>query len=430
MTQLEAARKGIITPEMERVAKDEMQSAELIRERVAIGHLTICGNKRRGALGLPQPICGVGKGLRTKVNANIGTSGDYPDLDGEIAKMHAAVDAGADALMDLSTGGPLREIRQRILEECAVTIGTVPVYDAAVKAARENGGIRHMTPDMMIQAARDHAEQGVDFLTIHCGVTQGVIRVLEESPRVAGIVSRGGSFVTTWMRYNKQENPFYEQFDEILAICREHDVIISLGDGLRPGAQADSLDRAQVHELNILAELCQRSWDAGVQVIVEGPGHVPLNQVATQVQMQKELCKGAPFYVLGPLVTDVCPGYDHISAAIGGAVAASAGVDFICYVTPAEHLCLPDVDHVHEGVIAARIAGHAADIVKGVPGAAKWDLDFSKARRKLDWDTMLTTCMDPVKANQLRKARHGEGEEVCSMCAEFCALKVLEEGEG
>ena len=428
MTQMEAARRGQLTPEMESVAQAEQQDPQTLMQRVAEGVVTICCNQQRKKRGLPTPVCAIGRGLRTKVNANIGSSGDYPDLDAEMAKMTAAVEAGADALMDLSTGGDIRAIRDRILHECPITLGSVPIYDAAVGAARAEGSIRHMTPEGMLAAARDHAEQGVDFLTLHCGVTRSVIATLERSPRVAGIVSRGGSFLTTWMRFNKQENPYYEQYDELLAICREYDVAISLGDGLRPGALADAMDRAQVHELNVLAELTQRAREAGVQVFVEGPGHVPLNQVEAQVRLQKELCQGAPFYVLGPLVTDVAPGYDHITAAIGGALAAAAGVDFICYVTPAEHLCLPDAEHVYEGVIAARIAGHAADIVKGVPGAAEWDRNFSIARKAMDWETMLNTCMDPVKARKLREGRIAEGEGVCSMCSEFCALKILEEG--
>ena len=429
MTQIESARRGETTLQVEAVARDERREAAVVRERVAGGRIVICGNRRRAELGLSQPVCGIGEGLRTKVNANIGTSTDYHEVDAELAKLHAAVDAGTDTVMDLSTGGDLYAIRQRIMEECPVTVGTVPIYDAAVRAARERGGIRHMTAEGMLAAARTHAEQGVDFLTLHCGVTRDVIATLEETPRVGGIVSRGGSFLATWMRYNGQENPFYEQYEELLAICKEHDVVISLGDGLRPGALADAMDRAQVHELNVLAELCSRALAAGVQVIVEGPGHVPLDQVTAQVQLQKSLCRGAPFYVLGPLVTDIAPGYDHITAAIGGALAASAGVDFICYVTPAEHLGLPEPEHVREGVIAARIAGHAADIVKKVPGAVEWDLEFSRARRELNWDVMLSKCIDPRRARELRADRSSEGKGVCSMCSEFCALKVLEEGK-
>ena len=427
MTRRESARQGTITPEIAAIARAEHQPPRAIIDRLAAGRLAVCGNRRRKALGLPDIACGIGEGLRTKVNANIGTSPDFHDPDAELVKLKAAVDAGADAVMDLSTGGDLTHIRRKILEASPLVVGTVPIYGAAVRAARQSGGIRHMTAESILAAVREHAEQGVDFLTLHCGVTLATLHTLEESPRVAGVVSRGGSFLATWMRFNRRENPLYEHFDEVLAICHEHDVVISLGDGLRPGALADALDRPQVHELNILADLARRALDRGVQVLVEGPGHVPLDQVETQVRMQKEMCHGAPFYVLGPLVTDVAPGYDHISAAIGGAVAAAAGVDFICYVTPAEHLCLPDAGHVREGVIAARIAGHAADIVKGVPGAAEWDLAFSKARRRRDWNEMLATCIDPQTAREMRGSRHSDESDVCSMCSEFCALKILEE---
>jgi len=428
MTQIESARRLKITPEMEEIAKAERRRPESVREQVGAGKVVICRNRRRAKLGLPQPVCGIGEGLRTKVNANIGTSSDYHDIEEELAKLRAAVDARTDTVMDLSTGGDLVAIRRRILEESPVAVGTVPIYDAAVRAARELGSITRMTAESMLAAVREHAEQGVDFLTLHCGVTREVVATLDDTPRVAGIVSRGGSFLATWMRINKKQNPLYEEFDEILAICREHDAVISLGDGLRPGALADAMDRPQVHELNVLAELRARAVEAGVQVIIEGPGHVPLGQVAAQVEIQKGLCGGAPFYVLGPLVTDVAPGYDHITAAIGGALAAAAGVDFICYVTRAEHLCLPDAAHVREGVIAARIAGHAADIVKGVPGAADWDREFSKARHALNWDVMLEKCIDPQRARELRESRTSQGNGVCSMCSEFCALKIAEQG--
>ncbi len=430
MTQMEEARGGRITAQMREVAAQEHMPEDIVRERIAAGVMSIPFNRRRIALGLPQPKgCGIGLGLRTKVNANIGTSQDFPSPEAEFAKLTAACESGADAIMDLSTGGDIQSIRRSLLERCPVPVGTVPIYDAAVQAFAKGGGIKTMTAIGMMQAVQAHAEQGVDFLTIHCGVTREVIRTLERSPRVCGIVSRGGTFLSAWMSCHNKENPFYEQFDDILALCREHDVTISLGDGLRPGALADAMDRAQLHELNILAELVQRCREAGVQTIVEGPGHVPLQQVETQVRLQKELCKGAPFYVLGPLVTDVAPGYDHITAAIGGAVAAAAGVDFICYVTPAEHLGLPDIEHVREGVIAARIAGHAGDIAKGIPGAAEWDRDFSTARRARDWDRQLNTCMDPIRAHKLRAERRPGKEEVCSMCGEFCTYRITEEAQ-
>ena len=430
MTQLERARRGEITPEMEEIASEEKMAAATLCERVAAGRVVICCNERREALGLPRPkLCGIGEGLRTKVNANIGTSEDFSDVTEEIKKLHVAIEAGADTVMDLSTGGDLRDIRQRILEASSVPLGTVPIYDAATQTLRERGGIRFMTSKAILGSVRQHAEQGVDFVTVHCGVTRDVIRTLQQSPRVCGIVSRGGSILARWITYHETENPLYEQFDELLAIAREHDVTLSLGDGLRPGALADALDRAQVHELNVLAELSERAREAGVQVMIEGPGHVPLHQIEAQVRMQKELCHGAPFYVLGPLVTDVAPGYDHITAAIGGAVAAAHGVDFICYVTPAEHLGLPTAEHVREGVIAARIAGHAADVAKGVPGAAEWDRKFSALRRHRDWKAQIAASMDPKRAETLRAGRRPHDEDVCSMCGELCAFKIAEGAE-
>ena len=428
MTQLSEARRRVITPEMQKVAEVEKTDAESLRERIAAGKVVIPFNQRRKGLGLPDiRACGIGEGLRTKVNANIGTSVDFADLDAELGKLRAAVDAGTDTVMDLSTGGELREIRQGILEASPVVVGTVPIYDAAIRAVRAEGGIRFMTPGSILGAARDHAEQGVDFLTVHCGVTSDVLRTLEQSPRVCGIVSRGGSFLAAWMSYHNQENPLYDRYDELLAIAGEHDVTLSLGDGLRPGALADSFDRAQVHELNVLAELADRAREAGVQVMIEGPGHVPLNQIEAQVRMEKELCRGAPFYVLGPLVTDVAPGYDHITAAIGGAVAAAAGVDYLCYVTPMEHLGLPAVEHVREGVVAARIAAHAADVAKGVAGAADWDREVSMHRKQRHWQKQIEMSMDPQRAAKLREGRRPGKDDVCSMCGEFCVFKVREE---
>ena len=326
MTKLEQARLGIAVPEIAAVAARERTSAEVLRQRLLDGRVVLPMNLCRKALGLPEiEPCGIGEGLRTKVNANIGTSQDFPDLKPELEKLNAAVEAGADTVMDLSTGGDIRSIRRRILEASRVPVGTVPIYDAAVRVLRQGRSVHAMTAAGILRAVRDHVEQGVDFITVHCGVTRDVLRTLEQSPRVCGIVSRGGTFLATWMARHGKENPLYEQFDEVLAIAREHDVTLSLGDGLRPGAQADAFDRAQVHELNVLAELAARAHEAGVQVMIEGPGHVPLHQIEAQVRMQKELCHGAPFYVLGPLVTDVAPGYDHITAAIGGAVAARGG---------------------------------------------------------------------------------------------------------
>ena len=422
MTQLQLAQKGKITPEMRRVAKDERKTVEYVREMIAAGRLVIPRNKRRKAEG----FCGVGAGLRTKVNANLGTSRDFIDLNRELAKLRAAEEAGADTVMDLSTGGDITAIRRRILDATELPLGSVPIYEAAVRAVHEKKTIIAMTAADMLRAVKNHCKDGVDFITVHCGVTRAVVKELETSPRLCGIVSRGGSFLAEWMRYHKQENPLYARFDELLDIAREYDVTLSLGDGMRPGALADAFDRPQVHELNVLAELAKRAFEAGVQVMIEGPGHVPLNQVAAQVQMQKELCHGAPFYVLGPLVTDVAPGYDHITSAIGGALAAMSGADFLCYVTPSEHLGLPGPEEVRQGVIAARIAAHAGDVAKGIAGARDWDDRFSVLRRKRDWDGMIKNSLDPVTAGRYRKSINPKGEDACSMCGEYCVFKLAE----
>jgi phosphomethylpyrimidine synthase len=422
MTQLESARKNRITPAMRRVAKDERKKPEYVREMIAAGKLIIPCNKRRRAAG----VCGIGLGLRTKVNANIGTSKDFIDVGRELAKLRAAEEAGADTVMDLSTGGDITAIRRRILAASRLPLGTVPIYEAAVRAVHERRTIMGMTGAGMLRAVENHCKDGVDFVTVHCGVTRAVVKELETSPRLCGIVSRGGSFLAEWMRYHKQENPLYARFDELLDIARQYDVTLSLGDGMRPGALADAFDRPQVHELNVLAELAKRAGDAGVQVMIEGPGHVPLNQVAAQVQMQKEICRGAPFYVLGPLVTDVAPGYDHITSAIGGALAAAAGADFLCYVTPSEHLGLPGPEEVRQGVIAARIAAHAADVAKGIAGARDWDDRFSALRRKRDWEGMIGHSLDPATARRYRLTTNPNGEDACSMCGEYCVFKLAE----
>lgn len=422
MNQLEAARKKRITPEMRRVARDERTTPETIRALVGEGKVVIPLSRRRRNV----HVCGIGSGLRTKINANIGTSRDFVDVSRELAKLRAAEEAGADTVMDLSTGGDLRAIRQEILSACKLPVGTVPIYEAAVRAVTSHRTIMSMTADDMLRAVENHCRDGVDFVTIHCGVTQAVVRELETSPRVCGIVSRGGTFLAEWMRYHRKENPLFARFDEVLQMAREYDVTLSLGDGMRPGALADAFDRPQVHELNVLAQLAKAAFEAGVQVIIEGPGHVPLNQVAAQVQMQKELCHGAPFYVLGPLVTDVAPGYDHITSAIGGALAAMAGADFLCYVTPSEHLGLPGPEEVRQGVIAARIAAHAADIGKGIAGAREWDDQFSALRRSRDWDGMIRKSLDPATARRYRKASNINGEDACSMCGEYCVFKLAQ----
>jgi len=426
LTQLESARKGRITHEMERVARDEQIAVDLLVNRIAEGTVVIPCNSNRDM----ASVRGVGLGLRTKVNANIGTSGDYPDIKDELAKLRVTLEAGADAVMDLSTGGDLANIRRIILERCPVPLGTVPIYEAAVNVAADRGSITRMTADDLFDVILSQAKQGVDFMTLHCGITRESIRRLRDQGRIADVVSRGGAFLVTWILANDRENPLYERYDDVLDIARRHDITLSLGDGFRPGCLSDATDRAQIQELIILGELVKRARSAGVQAMVEGPGHVPIDQVAANIQIQKRLCEGAPFYVLGPLVTDVAPGYDHITSAIGGAIAASAGADFICYVTPSEHLGLPTPEDVREGVIAARIAGHAADIAKGVKGAIEWDNAMAKARKARDWNRQIELSIDPAKAERVRRERHGSSDDVCSMCGEFCAMKVVEEALG
>lgn len=422
MTQLEIARAGRMSPEIIAVAEHERLDPEFIRAGVAAGSIVIPRNLNREL----DRVCGIGAGLRTKVNANIGTSADFPSLDDEIEKLRVAIEAGADAVMDLSTGGDLGAVRKAIIENCTVPLGTVPIYEAAVKSA-ENSSVVNMSEDDLFRVIERNALDGVDFITVHCGITRESVRRLQESGRVADVVSRGGAFLVCWMLGNDRENPLYARFDDLLDICRKHDVTLSLGDGMRPGCLADATDRPQVQELIILGELVDRSRDAGVQAMVEGPGHVPMNQIIANVQIQKTLCKGAPFYVLGPLVTDIAPGYDHITSAIGGAIAAAAGVDFLCYVTPTEHLGLPGPDEVREGVMAGRIAAHAGDIAKGVKGAMDWDREMSVARKKLDWQRQHELAIDPIKFGKFRSARPTHSDNVCSMCSKFCAMKVVDE---
>jgi phosphomethylpyrimidine synthase len=422
-TQMLKAQAGIVTPESAAVAKAEGLDPEVVRAGVAQGVICIPANINHKNL-IPQ---GFGRGLKTKVNANIGTSNNYPDIEKELVKLKVAIDAGAHAVMDLSTGDYIDVSRRAIIAASTVAVGTVPIYQATVEAIAKRGSIVKMTGDDMIEAARKQAEDGADFMTIHCGVTQQTIARLRQQGRVVDVVSRGGSFLTGWMLHNELENPFYERYDELLDICLKYDVTMSLGDGLRPGCLADATDRAQIQELIILGELVDRAWKVGVQVMVEGPGHMPLDQIEANVKLQKMVCKGAPFYVLGPLVTDVAPGYDHITSAIGGTIAAAAGADFLCYVTPAEHLGLPDLNDVKEGVIAARIAAHAADLVKGVKGAWEWDLEMSKARKALDWEKQIALSIDPEKSARYRKERNPEGATACSMCGDFCAMQVVSE---
>lgn len=407
---------------MKEAALSEGVTADFIREGVANGNIVVCKNRLHNI----KPLA-IGKGLKTKVNANIGTSGDSADLSVELEKLRVAVKAGADAIMDLSTGGNLDDIRKEIIKESSVIIGTVPVYSAIVDLNQKGKVFTEMTDDDLFSAIEKHAKAGVDFVTVHCGVTRSTIERLNNEGRIMDIVSRGGSMTAAWMVKNKKENPLYEQYDRLLEIAREYELVLSLGDGLRPGSIADATDRSQIHELITLGELTQRAWDKGVQVMVEGPGHVPLDQIEANILLQKRLCHGAPFYVLGPLVTDIAPGYDHITSAIGGAIAARAGADFLCYVTPSEHLRLPDIDDVREGVIASRIAGHAGDIAKGVKGAMERDIQMSKYRKALDWEGQIKTSIDPEKARRLRESAKPSESDVCTMCAALCAIKVSSE---
>ena len=420
-TQMQLAREGKITDAMKIVARDEQMEAETVRERVAKGTIAICANQNHRAL---QP-CGVGEGLSTKVNANIGTSSSFPEIEPELKKLDEAVRCGAHAVMDLSTGDGISDSRRQIIEHSPIMVGTVPLYEATVRAIKEHGAVVEMTDDQILQTIEQQAKDGADFMTLHCGVTLEAIKRMRAQGRVMDVVSRGGSFITGWMLHNEAENPLYTHFDDILDICEKYDVTISLGDGMRPGCLADATDRAQLTELITLGGLVDRAWKRGVQVMVEGPGHVPYDQIAANMKLEKSICRNAPFYVLGPLVTDVAPGYDHITAAIGGTLAAASGADFLCYVTPAEHLALPTIEDVHAGVITTRIAAHAADIVKGVPGAKEWDRRMAEARKVLDWKAQMELAIDPETAKAKRGARNAEDEEACSMCGDYCAVKIV-----
>jgi len=421
MTQLELARKGDISPQMVRVAQREKLEAEFIRQGVAGGTIVIPANVKHSNL-VP---CGIGQGLKTKVNANIGTSSDFGSIDTELEKLRVAIDSGADTVMDLSTGGDISAIRRAIIAASPLPIGTVPIYQAGLEAIDRYDAIVKMTVDDLFAAIEEHVHDGVDFITVHCGVTQSAIARLKQQGRVTDVVSRGGAFLIGWILYNERENPLYEYYDRLLEIAREFDVTLSLGDGMRPGSLADATDRAQVEELLIIGELVERAQQAGVQVMVEGPGHLPLNQIETNVRLEKAICKGAPFYVLGPLVTDIAAGYDHITGAIGGAIAAAAGTDFLCYVTPAEHLSLPDPEDVRQGVIASRIAAHAGDIVKGVKDAEQWDRRMAMARKRLDWEEQARLSLDPQRSRRVH-TKHASAGTACSMCGEFCAMELVE----
>ena len=419
MTLIELAKAGKTDRRMEAAAKAENVDIELIRRRISEGTIVIPWAEGHE---LENP-CAVGDGLKIKVNANFGTSPDRIEVEEELEKMHAAINAKADAVMDLSTGGNLREIRKQIRDTCPISLGSVPMYEAGHMAISRNDAFKNMTAADMLEAVRLHVNDGVDFVTVHCGITLNAIKYLKDNPRICGVVSRGGSLLARWMVANNTENPLYSHFDEVISICKEKDCTLSLGDALRPGALADAGDRAQIEELYTLGELAARARAAGVQVIIEGPGHVPFHQIQSQMQLEKKACDGAPFYVLGPLVTDIAPGYDHIGCAIGGTLAATAGANFLCYVTPAEHLRLPTPQDVHEGVIASRIAAHAADIANGIPGAQDWDDEMSRARKAQDWQKMYELSIDPEKARKSRSAAMPTEDDVCSMCGDFCALR-------
>ena len=417
-TQMDAARKGILTKELMAVAEHEQWEPEKLRELVAEGKVAIPANKNHSCL---KPS-GIGSMLRTKINVNLGTSRDLNDLDMELLKVKDAVLMGAESIMDLSSFGDTRKFRRKLTGECPAMIGTVPIYDAVVYYHKP---LREITAEEWIKIVEMHAEDGVDFMTIHVGINKQTAKRFKEAKRLTNIVSRGGSIIFAWMEMTGEENPFYEHYDRILEICQKHDVTLSLGDACRPGCIEDASDISQVEELVTLGELTRRAWEKDVQIIIEGPGHMPLDQIVANMKIQQTICKGAPFYVLGPLVTDIAPGYDHITAAIGGAVAAAAGAAFLCYVTPAEHLRLPDEADVKEGIIAARIAAHAADIAKGIQGAKEWDHKMSDARKRLDWETMFQLAIDPEKARRYRAASKPEKEDTCSMCGNFCAMKNM-----
>ena len=417
-TQMDAARKGIITKEMEAVAKKEYMDVNELVKLVACGKIIIPANKNHKCL---EPN-GIGSMLRTKINVNLGTSRDCVDLNMELDKVNNAVKMGAEAIMDLSSFGDTQKSRRKLTAECPAIIGTVPIYDAVVYYHK---ALKDITAKEWLDIVRMHAEDGVDFMTIHCGINKATAKKFRADKRLMNIVSRGGSIIYAWMEMTGNENPFFEYYDEVLDICREYDVTMSLGDACRPGCIMDASDISQIEELVTLGELTRRAWEKDVQVMIEGPGHMPINQIQANMEIQKTICKGAPFYVLGPLVTDIAPGYDHITSAIGGAIAATYGASFLCYVTPAEHLRLPDLNDVKEGIIATRIAAHAADIAKGIPHATDWDLKMNNARKVLDWDAQFDVAIDPEKARRYRQEAKPEKEDTCSMCGNFCAVKNM-----
>lgn len=420
----EKAARGIITDEMKIVAKEENHSPEYLMKGIADGTIVIPFNKKHTSL---KNIKGIGKGLKVKINANIGTSPYHMDLKEEIEKLEVALEFGTDSVMDLSLGSILREVRKEILTKSPVMVGTVPIYQVGFELSRKKKNIEEMKIDDFLDVLREQAEDGVDFMTIHSGITLEAVNNMETEGRLLDIVSRGGAFLVKWMKKNREENPLYTYYDEILSILKEYDVTISIGDGMRPGAVLDSTDRGQIQELISLGELAQRAWDAGVQVIIEGPGHIPLNEIEANVLLEKKLCHGAPFYVLGPIVTDIAPGYDHITGAIGGALAALYGADFLCYVTPSEHLKLPDTSDVKLGVIASKIAAHATNIVRGKD--REWDRKMADSRKRLNWKEQIELSLDSEKAREQRESSEIGEENVCTMCGEYCAIKQIIEAE-
>lgn len=414
MTQMEMARNNKVSKEMEEVAKKENIEIKNLIKKIADGKVVIPASSLHKNL---KPI-GIGEGLSVKINANIGSSPDKADLAYELEKLRVCIDAKADTVMDLSTGGDIDIIRREIIKNSCIPVGTVPVYQAACNVE----DVIELDEKDFIKGIRKHIEDGVDFITIHAGLLRSSIPFIKK--RLMGVVSRGGALLLRWMVYHKKENPIYENFDEILKMARKYDVTLSLGDGLRPGCLKDATDKAQISELKIVGELTKRAWEENVQVIIEGPGHIPLDQIEKNVKLEKKICHGAPFYVLGPLVTDVAPGYDHITSAIGGCLAAYYGADYLCYVTPAEHLGLPNTQEVKEGVIASRIAAHAADVARGLKGAINWDNNMSEARSRLDWKKMIELSINPGLAKDIRERCKDADEQVCSMCGRFCSVKL------
>ncbi len=417
-TQMEAAKKGILTDQMKRVAQKEYMDPQLLMERVAQGKIAIPANVNHKSL-LAE---GVGLGLSTKINVNLGISRDCPDVDKELEKVKKAIDMKAEAIMDLSSFGKTEEFRKKLIAMSSAMIGTVPVYDAIGFYDKE---LKDITADEFLDVVRKHAKDGVDFVTIHAGMNREAMKVFKRNKRITNIVSRGGSLMYAWMELNDAENPFYERYDELLEICQEYDLTLSLGDALRPGCIDDATDACQIKELTTLGELTLRAWDKNVQVMIEGPGHMAIDEIEANVKLEKRLCHEAPFYVLGPIVTDVAPGYDHITSAIGGAIAAAAGVDFLCYVTPAEHLRLPDLDDMKEGIIATKIAAHAADIAKKIPHARDWDNMMAKARADIDWEAMFDLAMDGEKARKYRAESTPEHNDTCTMCGKMCSMRTM-----